>query len=49
MEELQMNCFIDCHAHLSANEFENVSCTNVVLVLYIEVVLKNANVIVSDD
>jgi hypothetical protein len=44
-----MNCFIDCHAHLSANEFENVSCTNVVLVLYIEVVLKNANVIVSDD
>jgi hypothetical protein len=25
MDEIQMNCFIDCHAHLSANEFDDVS------------------------
>ncbi|CAB3979034.1 deoxyribonuclease TATDN3 isoform X1 [Paramuricea clavata] len=23
MDEIQMNCFIDCHAHLSANEFDD--------------------------
>ena len=25
MDEEQMNCFVDCHAHLSANEFDDVS------------------------
>ena len=34
MNEAQMNCFIDCHAHLSAKEFDEVSfCENIRVLL----------------
>lgn len=26
MEDVQLNYYVDCHAHLSAEEFKNVSC-----------------------